>query len=233
MAKGRSVYVKAKKEFVGDRAHWSEKKKMEAVTTYIATGTLPLTSAATGVPSSTLRVWKRAQWWKEAIGELQYEDNIEISAKLSKLLEKSLAAVEDRLDNGEHMYDPRTGKIKRIPPKLRDVYKVTNDIVEKKQQLLKMHVKEELNNNTPQQVTADHLVQLAQAFAAMATGSPINPKGQVTEIIEGEASEILEELGYEALPVYNERGIHKAQYAAHLKPKKETDAIHDQRPERL
>ena len=43
MAKGRSVYVKAKKEFVGDRAHWSEKKKMEAVTTYIATGTLPLT----------------------------------------------------------------------------------------------------------------------------------------------------------------------------------------------
>ena len=197
MAKGRSVYVKAKKEFVGDRAHWSEKKKMEAVTTYIATGTLPLTSAATGVPSSTLRVWKRAQWWKEAIGELQYEDNIEISAKLSKLLEKSLAAVEDRLDNGEHMYDPRTGKIKRIPPKLRDVHKITNDIVDKKQQLLKMHTEKESGKQKDEKaITADHLIQLANAFAQFAKGRPLSTKTE-GELIDGEYSPVLDQLGLE------------------------------------
>jgi hypothetical protein len=130
--------------------------------------------------------------------ELQYEDNIAISAKLNKVLEKSLAAVEDRLENGEYMYDPRTGDVKRIPAKLRDVHKVTTDIVDKKQQLLKLHIKDEVAQ--PQQVTADHLVQLAQAFAQFATGkAPTlpNPTEVANEIIEGECEETLEHLGYD------------------------------------
>ncbi len=198
MPKGRRVWVKGKKERVGDGLHWPEKKKIECLTTYIATGTLELTSAMTNVPVQTLRLWKRSEWWKEATKELQYEDNINISSKLSKVLEKSLVAVEDRLENGEYMYDPRTGSIKRIPAKLRDIYKVTSDIVEKKQALLKLQVQEDKQpSKNPQQMTADHLVQLAQAFAAMATGQPVNPKDITNEIIEGEHREVLDELGYE------------------------------------
>ena len=198
MPRGRKVYIRGKKERPGDGMMWPEKKKMEALTTYLAVGTLPLTSAVTNVPVETLKYWKRSAWWAEAMKELQYEDNIAISAKLNKVLEKSLAAVEDRLENGEYMYDPRTGDVKRIPAKLRDVHKVTTDIVDKKQQLLKLHIKDEVAQ--PQQVTADHLVQLAQAFAQFATGkAPTlpNPTEVTNEIIEGECEETLDQLGYD------------------------------------
>lgn len=197
MARGKKVYIRPKKTEACKGQPWDEKKRLETLTTYVATGGVPMTSAITGVPKETIKKWKTQEWWKQGLNDLQYEDNIKISAKLSKVLEKSLAAVEDRLDNGEHMYDPRTGNIIRVPAKLRDVHKVTTDIVEKKQQLLKMHVKEELKTHNPQTVTADHLVQLAQAFAQMATGQKPSPTVVANEIIEGEHTEVLDALGYE------------------------------------
>jgi hypothetical protein len=195
MPRGRLVYVKGKKEAIGDGMQWPPAKRTEAVTTYLATGTLAMTSAITTVPVRTLRAWKRSAWWKEAIEELMYEDNIKVSAKLDKVLTRSLAAVEDRLENGEYMYDPRTGKIKRIPPKLRDVYKVTSDLVDKKQALLKMHAKE--HDTAEKQVIGDHLAQLALAFTKMAGGQVPHPKEFTTSIVEGEYKEVFEELGYE------------------------------------
>ena len=38
MAKGKLVYVRAKKEHAGDGALWPEKKRYEALTTFVATG---------------------------------------------------------------------------------------------------------------------------------------------------------------------------------------------------
>lgn len=202
MAKGRTVYVRAKKEKAGDGALWPEKKKMEAVTSYLACGSISATSVVTGVPVTTLKAWKQSSWWKEAINELQYEDNIQTSSKLSKLLDKSIIAMEDRLDNGDYMYDPKTGEHIRIPVKFRDVHKVTSDIVDKKQKLLDLHIKREQAKKEKQAtVTVDHLVQLAQAFAQFAQGKDpkdVTPQKELaSEIIEGEHTEILEGVGYE------------------------------------
>lgn len=186
-------YIKLKKDKPNQPGHWSEKKKMEVLTTYLAVGTLSMTSAMCNVPIETMRVWKRSEWWKKAVDELQDEDNVQLSSKLDKVLEKSLAAVEDRLENGECMYDPRTGKIKRIPPKLRDVHKISTDLIDKKQLLKKVHKQAE----QPKQVTADHLVELAKAFASFANKQAIPPKEQMNEIIEGEYGDDFKELGYE------------------------------------
>lgn len=194
MAKGKQVYVKAKKTKVGDGNQWSDKKKMEALTTYIATGTLAMTSAITGIPIETMRVWKRSNWWKERLNELQDEDNIQLNVKLQKVLEKSITAVEDRLDNGEFMYDPRTGRTVRIPAKLRDVHKITTDLIDKKQMLLKAA---KPANEQSGQLTTDHLAQIAQAFAQFAQGQKPPPEKVVNEIVEGEYIEILEEAGYD------------------------------------
>lgn len=194
MARGKHVYVRAKKLKAGVKGEiWSEKKRLECLTTYLAVGTLAMTSAITGVPIETMRGWKRSDWWKQRILELQDEDNVELNGKLQKVLEKSLAAVEDRLTNGEYMYDPRTGQTKRIPPKLRDVHKVSADLIDKKQALLKLQKPKE---EATQQVTADHLVQLAQAFAQFAQGKQPDPKEVIHEAIDGEYEELLEEAGY-------------------------------------
>lgn len=146
----------------------------------------------TGVPVETLRVWKRSDWWATQAAEMQQENNLELDQKLTKVMDKALDQVMDRLENGEYMYDPRTGKVKRIPAKLRDTGKILNDMIDKKQ-LIKKTVRD--NTDTKQQITADHLVQLARAFAEFSTGKKQDEKP--SQIIEGEYKEHLEELGVE------------------------------------
>lgn len=196
---GYYVYVKNKKTKQGQPGHWSEKKKLECLTTFLTTGKLSLTSAMTGVPVETLRVWKRSDWWATNAAEMQQEGNIELDQKLTKVMDKALEAVMDRLENGEYMYDPRTGKVKRIPAKLRDTGKILNDMIDKKQ-LIKKTVRD--NTDTKQQITADHLVQLAKAFAEFSTGKKQDEVP--SQIIEGEYKEHLEELGVEE--GYTEKG---------------------------
>jgi len=153
----------------------------------------------TGVPVETLRVWKRSDWWATQAAEMQQENNLELDQKLTKVMDKALDQVMDRLENGEYMYDPRTGKVKRIPAKLRDTGKILNDMIDKKQ-LIKKTVRD--NTDTKQQITADHLVQLARAFAEFSTGKKQDEKP--SQIIEGEYKEHLEELGVEE--GYTEKG---------------------------
>jgi len=153
----------------------------------------------TGVPVETLRVWKRSDWWATNAAEMQQENNLELDQKLTKVMDKALDQVMDRLENGEYMYDPRTGKVKRIPAKLRDTGKILNDMIDKKQ-LIKKTVRD--NTDTKQQITADHLVQLAKAFAEFSTGKKQDETP--SQIIEGEYKEHLEELGVEE--GYTEKG---------------------------
>lgn len=168
---------------------WDDKKKFEAVSTYLAAGTLELTSAITNVPVQTLRSWKRTDWWRTYLEELQYEDNIQLDSKLEKILNKSLDAVMDRVENGDTIYDPRTGKQIRIPAKLRDVQKVTTDLIDKRQLLRKVHKPREEKS---EQVTTDHLVQLAQAFAQFANKNKEPPAKEVN-ILDGEVLDAISE----------------------------------------
>lgn len=182
-----AVYIRKKKTKPHQPGWWDDKKKFEAVTTYLATGTLAMTGAIINVPIETLRSWKRTDWWKHYTEELQYEDDLKLDSKLEKIMSKSLDAVMDRIDNGDVMYDPRTGKQVRIPAKLRDVQKVTNDIIDKRQLIrktAKTHIHEKQKS---EQVTADHLVQLAQAFAQFANkGTQSSPPPKEVNIIDAE-----------------------------------------------
>lgn len=191
---GYKVYIKNRKTKAGQLGHWPEKKRIEAVTTFLTCGKLSLTSAMTGVPVETLRVWKRSEWWKKYSDEMQYEETLELDKKLTKVMDKALDQVMDRLDNGEYIYDPRTGKVKRVPAKLRDIGKLANDMVDKKQLIKKQE--RQKNNEQQIQVTADHLLKLAQEFSKFANAGK-EPEDRPGILIEGEATEIFEQLGVE------------------------------------
>jgi hypothetical protein len=92
------------------------------------------------------------------------------------------------------MYDPRTGEVKRVPAKLRDVQKVASDMIDKKSLLDKVtKAKEE----SKQAITADHLILLAKEFAKFSTGKEPSEAMEVSSVIEGEHEEIFESLGVE------------------------------------
>lgn len=192
---GRAVWIRDKKTKAGQPGFWPEKKRIEVVTTFKTCGNVPMTAGMTGVPKDTINTWKKQAWWKEMLDELTYEDNTKLDSKLEKVMDKALDQVMDRLENGEFMYDPRTGKVTRIPAKLRDVQKVVNDSIDKRA-LIKRKGGGQESEKT---VNADHLIMLAKAFAEFSTGKksteipPSLYEGEYTEYVENNDEEMQDE----------------------------------------
>lgn len=179
---GSWKYVKAPKRTElsqVDRGWWSEKKKMEAVTTYIGLGSPTLTAQQIGVPFETLRSWMKTDWWKEKIREIQNEDYDKLDNKLSKALDKAIDVINDRIESGDYVVDPKTGKVRQVPVKLRDVNIAFNTLLDKRQLIRKQPTK-----IVEQATTADMLQDLAKKFEAFTTGQLKNK--EKPELIEGE-----------------------------------------------
>lgn len=159
------VYVKAtRKTTAHTPGNWADKKKHEALAFWVANGSLLETSKHCGVPYDTLKNWKAQDWWKDQVRDIQNEDYDKLDVRLSKALDKALDEVMDRLENGEDIYDPKTGKIKKMPAKLRDVNHAFNSIMDKRQLVRKQPTK-----IVEQQNTAVQLQNLAEQFAKFVT----------------------------------------------------------------
>lgn len=157
---GRYVYVKENKTKAHQGGHWKESKRIEVVTMYLSIGSLTETSKITGVPLPTLEGWKRQDWWKELVDKIQSDEDQKIDAKTSKIIDKALEQLLDRIENGEHIYDQKTGKIKRAPAKLRDLNTAFTTILDKRQLLRNKPTK-----IVEQHSTAAQLQNLAESFA--------------------------------------------------------------------
>jgi len=157
---GKFVYIKTKKTKAGQPGHWSENKRIEAVTTYLSTGNLTESARMLGIPVKTVQQWKVSEWWKELEKQIRSEEEQQLDAKLTKIIDKTLEKLVDSIENGEHIYDQRTGKIKRMPAKMRDLNNAFNTILDKRQLIRKQPTK-----IVEQTSTATQLQQLADSFA--------------------------------------------------------------------
>lgn len=120
-----------KKPGMGPKAQWSDKQKLDACSTYLLTGSWAATSAATLIPVDTIKKWGASQWWKDMEEEVKRASRIETQGKLKRILDKSMAHLEDRLDNGDFVYNSKTGKIQRRPIPARTLSTVVSNSVDK------------------------------------------------------------------------------------------------------
>ena len=146
-----------------DGEWWSDKKRLEVVTTWLVLGKIPLVAATTGVPEGTIRQWRTQPWWKEIEISVQTETDQELDAKLAKRIDKALDLVMDRLENGDYLYDPKTGEFIRKPVSMKDTWKVSTEMIDKRL-LIRKQPKEQANS----EVVGDILKNLAKEFADMA-----------------------------------------------------------------
>jgi hypothetical protein len=162
---------------------WSDSQKIEAVKTYLALGEVRLTAAVLKIPEVTIHNWKSKEWWKEIEQDLRTQEDLVLSARLQKIINKSLEQVEDRLERGDYVFDQKTGKLVRKPVNLAVAHKVAMDMVDKR---------DVLNNKIPQSTSVDaiedKLNKLAEKFAEIA-GVAKRPVIEVTDVIEVEAKE--------------------------------------------
>lgn len=139
---------------------WSDKQKLEAVQHWLLLGNLALTSRLLGIPEITLRVWKTTEWWKNVVDDIKLQEDMQMSAKLKKIVEASLGAVEDRLTNGDWIYDQKSGQMIRKQVNMKDAHKVAVDLMDKKTVLEKAAAPLAV-----EQKDDDRLLKLAEKFA--------------------------------------------------------------------
>ena len=168
-----------------EHSTWPMEVKIGVVTRYLAIGNLSLVAATTGLDHGLLRNWKMQPWWKEVEAQIRATENLQLDTKISKIVDKSLDAVLDRVENGDFIYDNKTGDIKRKPANMRDIAKVSTEMITKRE-LLRGNATS--RNETPQASVAEQLKSLAIEFARW------NNKGKTVETIDADIVEVLEDI---------------------------------------
>jgi len=165
-----------KRDLKAEGKWWSESQRIEAVTTWLALGSMPLTAAATGIPKDTIVRWRYTDWWKELVQQIRSEETLALDGRLKRIVDKALMVVEDRLENGNFQYDPKTSELVRVPVNLRDSMKTTADLMDRREILKKQPVQEQIEKTID-----DRLAKLADEFSRFAKAKDITPKPQVIE----------------------------------------------------
>lgn len=160
-----------------------------------------MVSAITGVSYDLVREWKQQPWWKEMEAEIRTTQNIEMDTKLSKIVDKSLDATLDRIENGEHYIDNKTGDLKRRPVALRDVARVSVDMLSKRE-LIRGNATE--RKESTQMPIADQLALLAKEFAKW--------QQKPQDVIDVEMVEVIEDAVYDE----REEGLQEGSSEIHL-----------------
>ena len=166
---------------------WSDKQKIEAVQSWLLLGNLALTSRVLNIPEITLRVWKTTEWWKNLVEDIKLQENMQMSSRLQKIVDASLGAVEDRLVNGDLVFDQKTGQTVRKPVNMRDAHKVAVDLMDKKSLLDKTALPQQEEKHDD-----DRLLKLAEKFAHFVTKQkePLPLAEDVTDVMPKEHNAI-------------------------------------------
>jgi hypothetical protein len=182
---GKWRYVKnPQKTTALQEGQWATEIKDKAVETYASCGNLSQVARELNVPYRTIQKWKESEWWGDKIKQLQSEHQDKVDVKLTQALDIALDGLTDRLINGDVIVDPRTGKERVVPAKLRDITTAFNTILDKRQLLRKQPTR-----IVEQSTTATHLQNLAEQFAKFVGQAKPETQADLIEVIEGETVE--------------------------------------------
>ena len=152
-------------------ANWGSDQKLQACACYVMLGNLREVALATDIPYETLKVWKAQDWWKDLILQIRDEDIQKLDVNLQRIVTKSLKVIEDRLDKGEYQYDPKTGKVMRIPIKANIALRVSTELLTKQDKLrlepLKLEVEKTIDAR---------LAKLAEEFSRFSRSRDVTPR---------------------------------------------------------
>ena len=138
---------------------YNENDRIEAASVYALTGNAKRVEEITGIPSDRVRQWKTTEWWPQIIDRIRAEKDDELDVKLTKMIDKSVQAINDRLDKGDYQYDVRTGELKRKPLGGKEVAVMTSIFVDKRE-LLRKKVDKKVEETT----ITDRLKKLSEEF---------------------------------------------------------------------
>lgn len=174
---------------------WSDSQKLEAVKTYLILGSPTETARLLKIPEETIRRWRKTEWWKDIELDLKTQDELQLGDRLKKIVQRTLDVTEDRLANGDFVYDQKTGEMRRKPVSLKDAHKVGLDMMQKRDDLLTRN-----QSQASEEVIANKLITLAEKFAQLANNKLDNNRTvDVTDVEIKESQDAVHDQGTEKL----------------------------------
>ncbi len=161
------------------QAH-GEDLRTQAAVLWKYTGNWSAVSRQTGIARSTLLAWSKTDWWQELQDDLIAEGRAKLTGKLATLVDKALVELEDRLTNGDWVYDQKEGKLTRKPINADVANRILQDSVSRTIEVDKLQSAGAKREN--EEKIADRLVKLAQEFAKFTNSKTIQGHADVIDV---------------------------------------------------
>lgn len=156
---------------------YSDNIKMKVACCYAVTGNSKRVAEMTKVPEGTIRAWKQTEWWNDIQSRIRLENNEELDTKLTKLVDKAVEQINDRLDNGDYIYNIKQDKLVRKPVGAKDLASITATTLDKRQLL-----RGEPTSRVQKVSENEKLVRLAEEFKKFAAAKTIDQVSTQIEI---------------------------------------------------
>ena len=85
--------------FAGSK--YGVQERIQVVVAFLVEGNVSRTSKATGIPKTTIRDWRKTDWWEQLCEEVRSEKETEFQAGFTRIVESAIGQVEDRLKLGD------------------------------------------------------------------------------------------------------------------------------------
>ena len=140
-----------------------QEKRLEVARHIVKTGNTRIASELAGIPYATIAAWKRSDWWPSVLEEAKQEARAELQSRINVLAEASLDVMHDRLQNGEHILNMKTGELVRKPVGLRDANAAMNNLLTRSAEIERLREKSSVNGDSTNEI----LKTLATEFAKL------------------------------------------------------------------
>lgn len=108
--------------------------ELEAVRLYAESGSLASVSRSLGIAIYELQKLQRTTWWQAELAALRREESAMKNAKLTRIHDMTLSALEDRLEHGDLVM--RGSGFVRVKLSARDLARVSEAVFKQRQLLL-------------------------------------------------------------------------------------------------
>ena len=138
---------------------YTPETKIHACTAYLVTGSFSKASKYSAVPESTIKSWRGTEWFRTVARYIQAARQEELDIQMSDVIHQSIGVVQDRLQNGDAKYNPKTGEIVQIPIQAKDAALIADKII-KNRNLLRGDATSRTDNSS----LAEKIMDLRQQF---------------------------------------------------------------------
>ena len=151
---------------------YTDAMKYKAVVLYQQVGSLRAVANTLGVPEQTMRSWHISDWWKDFEDDLKSQKRHKLTGQMESLKDKAIKIVEDRLDNGDFLFDQKNGVMIRKPVNAEVAAGVMKSALDKHLQMEEIALRDKTIET--EEKVADRLLKLGQDFKRFALAKEIH-----------------------------------------------------------